>query len=117
MQLQTIVTTLSTGPVGPSDMVGGTNASLVMQTCRAGDGLLLRPDRPATTVDSAFVSAVWGSAAWGAPRSAAAAAAGRSVVTTGDGTIVTGVPGLHEVAVPQVSLTYSSHGHGAYRCV
>lgn len=48
------------GPVGPSDMVGGTNSTLLMSTCRPGDGLLLRPDKAAVTVDSAFQYGVWG---------------------------------------------------------
>ena len=47
------------GPVGPGDMVGGANVSLIMSTCRAGDGLLLKPDRPATTMDAVFTSAVF----------------------------------------------------------
>ena len=30
-ELQAVVSTLSTGPVGPGDMVGGTNRSLLMR--------------------------------------------------------------------------------------
>lgn len=54
-QLQALVIALSTGPNGPSDKVGSTNASLVMSTVR-GDGLTLQPDRPATTMDAALAN-------------------------------------------------------------
>ena len=40
-QLQAIVVALSTGPNGPSDKIGYTNASLVMSTVR-GDGYTLK---------------------------------------------------------------------------
>jgi hypothetical protein len=36
--------------------VGNANASLIMTCCRANDGLILKPDRPATTMDAAFAS-------------------------------------------------------------
>ena len=52
-QLQALVIGLSTGPNGPSDKVGCTNASLVLSTVR-GDGLTLQPDRPATLMDAAL---------------------------------------------------------------
>ena len=53
-QLQAIVVGLSTGPNGPADMVGASNASLIMSTVR-GDGVTLQPDRPAATMDAAFL--------------------------------------------------------------
>jgi hypothetical protein len=53
-QLQAIVVGLSTGPNGPSDKIGATNASLVMSTIRS-DGLTLQPDRPATVMDAALL--------------------------------------------------------------
>ncbi len=109
-QLQAIITTMSTGPVGPSDMIqNGTNASVVMQTCRAGDGLLLRPDRPMVTVDSAFVAAVWGGNGW------APSPATHAPDTTGEGTVVVNAPYVGDVTVPDVLLTHSAHAHGAYR--
>lgn len=52
-QLQALVVGLSTGPNGPSDGIGFTNASLVMSTVR-GDGVTLQPDRPSTTMDAAL---------------------------------------------------------------
>jgi len=58
-QLQALVVGLSTGPNGPSDKIGFTNASLVMSTVR-GDGLNLQPDRPATLLDSALLYAFAG---------------------------------------------------------
>jgi hypothetical protein len=53
--LQAITIALSTGPNGPSDGIGFTNASLVMSTVR-GDGLTLQPDRPATLMDAALLA-------------------------------------------------------------
>ena len=57
-QLQAITIALSTGPNGPSDAIGYTNKSLVMSTIR-GDGLNLQPDRPATTMDTAFITGIF----------------------------------------------------------
>ncbi|KAK7471361.1 hypothetical protein BaRGS_00035999 [Batillaria attramentaria] len=52
-ELQAAVAVLSTGPVAPSDMIGRTNVSMLMQCCRA-DGLVLRPAKPATAIDKQF---------------------------------------------------------------
>ena len=41
---------LSTGPVSPSDGVDGADVGLIMSLCRA-DGMLLKPDKPARTLD------------------------------------------------------------------
>ena len=60
--LQAIVVALSTGPNGPSDGLGFTNASLVLSTVRA-DGVTLKPDRPATTMDAALARVFSGSGA------------------------------------------------------
>ena len=60
-QLQAIVVALSTGPNGPSDAIGYTNASLVMSTIR-GDGHNLQPDRPAATMDAALAAVFSGGA-------------------------------------------------------
>ncbi len=46
-----LVATLSTGPVGPGDRVNYTNAQRVMKCCRQ-DGLILKPDRPLTTINA-----------------------------------------------------------------
>ena len=61
-QLQAAVATLSTGPVYPADRVGYTDVGLLRASHRA-DGLLLKPDRPAFSLDASYVSRVWGSAA------------------------------------------------------
>eukprot|EP01060_Flectonema_neradi_P036317 TRINITY_DN694_c0_g1_i1.p1 TRINITY_DN694_c0_g1~~TRINITY_DN694_c0_g1_i1.p1 ORF type:complete len:723 (+),score=190.92 TRINITY_DN694_c0_g1_i1:41-2209(+) len=45
------VATLSTGPVTVGDGIAYFNKSLIMKSCRP-DGLLLKPDRPATYMDS-----------------------------------------------------------------
>jgi hypothetical protein len=51
--LHTMLALLSTGPVGFSDAVGQTNASLIKATC-AADGTLLKPSKPITTIDRAL---------------------------------------------------------------
>ena len=56
--LHALVATLSAGPVSPGDGIGLANASLLMAACRAGDGLLLKPDRPATIMDRAYLAAL-----------------------------------------------------------
>ena len=58
--LESAVATLSTGPVTPSDGIGLTNVSLVMRSC-ASDGMLLQPSEPATSIDSTFLFASFGS--------------------------------------------------------
>jgi len=51
--LQTLVSLLSAGPVAPSDKIGYLSLENIMQTTRA-DGLLLKPDVPARTMDWTF---------------------------------------------------------------
>jgi hypothetical protein len=50
-----LVASLSGGPVLFGDGVNASNRSLILQTCRA-DGLLLKPDRPATPTDEWWMS-------------------------------------------------------------
>ncbi len=56
-QLQALVIGLSTGPNGPSDGIGFTNASLVLSTVRA-DGITLQPDHPAAADDAALLAVI-----------------------------------------------------------
>mmetsp|Transcript_70058 Transcript_70058/g.180567 ORF Transcript_70058/g.180567 Transcript_70058/m.180567 type:complete len:808 (-) Transcript_70058:158-2581(-) len=49
-ELNTIIATLSTGPVGIADKAGNTNKTLVLRSVRP-DGLILQPDKPATYID------------------------------------------------------------------
>lgn len=49
--VQALASVLSGGPVAPGDKVGGSNRTLIMQTCRE-DGILLKAGRPATPLDS-----------------------------------------------------------------
>ena len=49
-----LISTLSTGPVAPGDRVNYTNAKVVMKCCRQ-DGLILKPDRPLTTLNTLIV--------------------------------------------------------------
>ena len=53
-QAEALVATLSAGIVGVSDGLGRTRPEFVMPTCRA-DGMLLKPDRPATPTDTMFL--------------------------------------------------------------
>eukprot|EP01064_Diplonema_japonicum_P023541 TRINITY_DN33977_c0_g1_i1.p1 TRINITY_DN33977_c0_g1~~TRINITY_DN33977_c0_g1_i1.p1 ORF type:complete len:756 (+),score=94.55 TRINITY_DN33977_c0_g1_i1:52-2319(+) len=50
---ETVISMLIGGPYGFSDQAGAADASLISTTCRS-DGILLRPDRSATTMDIAF---------------------------------------------------------------
>jgi len=52
--LETLAAALTAGPIGPSDSIGKLNIDLIMKTC-AKDGLLLKPDKPATAIDSTFL--------------------------------------------------------------
>jgi hypothetical protein len=45
-----LIATLSTGPVGPGDAINYTNIQRIMKCCRQ-DGLILKPDRPLTTIN------------------------------------------------------------------
>ncbi|XP_046337463.2 uncharacterized protein LOC124119101 [Haliotis rufescens] len=57
--LLAVVSTLSTGPVGISDKIGGSNKSLIMKSVNA-DGLILKPSRPATAIDNTIRRMAWG---------------------------------------------------------
>ena len=52
--LHVVLALLSTGPVGISDRLGGTNATLLRRAV-ARDGTLLAPSKAATTVDAALL--------------------------------------------------------------
>mgnify|MGYP001034620616 CR=1 FL=1 len=49
-----LISTLSTGPVAPGDRVHYTDVNVVMKCCRQ-DGLILKPDRPLTTLNALIV--------------------------------------------------------------
>ncbi len=51
---EALISTLSAGMVGPGDRIGWADPVLLGRTCRA-DGLLLKPDRPATPIDAMFL--------------------------------------------------------------
>ena len=53
-EAEALISILSAGMVGPSDELGKQDAILLLRTCRA-DGLLLKPDRPATPIDAMFL--------------------------------------------------------------
>eukprot|EP00929_Paragymnodinium_shiwhaense_P062134 TRINITY_DN31017_c0_g1_i1.p1 TRINITY_DN31017_c0_g1~~TRINITY_DN31017_c0_g1_i1.p1 ORF type:complete len:815 (-),score=114.77 TRINITY_DN31017_c0_g1_i1:44-2446(-) len=54
VELQVVVALMTTGPVGISDGLGFTNATLVRRIVRH-DGTLLKPSKPLTSVDSLLV--------------------------------------------------------------
>jgi len=53
-ELQALVSNLSAGTIGPGDKIGCADRTLLLKTCRP-DGLLLKPDRPATPIDRWFL--------------------------------------------------------------
>jgi hypothetical protein len=52
-ELLTVQAILSGGPVAPSDKINHLNKEILMRTCR-NDGVLLKPDKPATPIDLMF---------------------------------------------------------------
>ena len=58
--LETYVAALTAGPVGPSDNATSFNKTLILATCMK-DGLLLKPTRPAMSLDATFVYRAFGS--------------------------------------------------------
>ncbi|XP_012945349.1 uncharacterized protein LOC106013638 [Aplysia californica] len=52
--LNHLVATLSTGPVGPGDMIGALNKSLIMRCCDS-EGRILQPSKPATAIDDQII--------------------------------------------------------------
>jgi hypothetical protein len=58
--LELMVSALSTGPVGPSDLIGSENRTNILRTCTA-DGFVLKPSVPATALDSTFAQRAFGS--------------------------------------------------------
>jgi hypothetical protein len=60
-ELHLVLALMSTGPVGISDQIGMTNATLVKRTIRA-DGVLLKPSKAITAVDSTFLEGQRGGA-------------------------------------------------------
>ena len=83
-ELETVVSAVMAGPVGPSDALGLFNRTRIMRTCSA-DGTLLKPKAPAMNVDATFTAAArsWDGAnnalglahIWAAPMGPAAAVA------------------------------------------
>ncbi|KAL4219038.1 hypothetical protein ACF0H5_021621 [Mactra antiquata] len=57
--LESVVSSLTRGPVGPGDKIGYTNKTLLMRCCRQ-DGLLLRPSRPALATDKQLMMKAFG---------------------------------------------------------
>ena len=52
-ELNAMVATLSTGPVGISDKIGATNKTIVMATCDS-EGRILQPSKPLTPSDRSY---------------------------------------------------------------
>jgi hypothetical protein len=58
--LHAIASSMSAGPITPSDGIDGTDKNIVMSMC-ASDGLLLKPDRPAINIDATWLQRAFGS--------------------------------------------------------
>ncbi|KAK3600158.1 hypothetical protein CHS0354_012281 [Potamilus streckersoni] len=56
--LNAVVSTLSTGPVGPSDKIGATDVTMLMRCCNR-DGLILKPSRPLMAIDQQLIKAAF----------------------------------------------------------
>ncbi|MBA2607633.1 MAG: hypothetical protein H0U92_01680 [Actinobacteria bacterium] len=52
--VESLLSALSTGPVGIGDRLGRTDPAIVRRTCRA-DGMLVKPDTPIAAVDRSFL--------------------------------------------------------------
>ncbi|XP_059175577.1 uncharacterized protein LOC131955455 [Physella acuta] len=52
--LNSVISTLSTGPVGPGDGIGFINTTLLMRCCDS-DGKILQPSVPATAIDDQMI--------------------------------------------------------------
>lgn len=57
--LEAAVATLSAGPVAPGDKIGLMDRDIIMRACN-DEGLLLKPSRPITSVDSGFARRAFG---------------------------------------------------------
>ncbi|XP_041369874.1 uncharacterized protein LOC121383842 [Gigantopelta aegis] len=57
-EIETLVAVLSTGPVGPGDMINGTDRSLLMKCCNE-NGLILKPSKPATAINAQIMEAAF----------------------------------------------------------
>ena len=58
-ELHAVIATLSTGSVYPGDAIGFTDIPLLARSHRA-DGFILKPDRPAFSLDSSYVYRAFG---------------------------------------------------------
>jgi hypothetical protein len=60
-ELEAVLSTLSTGPVGVGDRLGVADPA-VLRPCHRGDGLLVKPDVPLAATDAAFLDWPFGRA-------------------------------------------------------
>ncbi|KAH9500570.1 hypothetical protein Btru_072295 [Bulinus truncatus] len=59
-ELQILLSTLSTGPVGPGDGIGFINLTVLMRCCDS-NGQILQPSKPATAIDDQIKRKAFGS--------------------------------------------------------
>jgi len=57
--IETLVSALTIGPVGPGDRLGKSNHDLLLRTCMS-DGRLLKSDIPAVSIDDTYVQQAFG---------------------------------------------------------
>ena len=94
-RLQAAVSTLSKGPVAPSDKIGASDAKLIMKSC-AMDGKLLQGDKPAMTLDSLHKRKAFGTTASTSAASAARAPGAEADVATIKAELASRLPGVSD---------------------
>lgn len=106
--LHVVIALMTTGPVGISDMISGTNVSLIKRTITE-DGTLLKPAKPLSSVDAALAAGRGTSADLALPESTATAAPNGQVYSTYTASqgepsaVVPGKPGTEANTYPAVS--------------
>jgi hypothetical protein len=95
-RLQSVVSTMTTGPVFPSDAINCSDASLILRSCTS-DGLVLKPDRAMTNMDANILDKARAVAAGKAPSTAGFAELQAAQSTIGTGSAA--VTSFHVLAV------------------
>eukprot|EP00935_MAST-01C_sp_MAST-1C-sp1_P000138 g138.t1 len=95
-RLQGLISTMSTGPVFPSDAVNSSDVSLILRSCMS-DGLILKPDRAMTNMDVNILDKAKAVAAGTVPSTSKFAELQAAQSTIGSGS--TAVTSFHVLAV------------------
>jgi hypothetical protein len=95
-RLQALISTMSTGPVFPSDAINASDLGLILRSCNT-DGLVLKPDRAMTNMDSNILDKAKAVAAGTVPSTAKFAELQSTESTIGTGSAA--VTSYHVLAV------------------